>query len=287
MARLHVSSLFLAAALILSTGCTEDSSSSGSSGESGSLKSDCGTVFGGKLKNPIDKDDAIRGTVTVLGSNLLLFKSSVKSNLVKLQNLGVQSNEAKAKAAVNKLSALAATGQVYYYQASNDCEVEVEQGASGALGQLYSADGKNFSEALIDAGLAQLTTDQCNGSLLSSCYTALREDAAETIASELTSFLWKPVSDSNGKLAIHTGPSGTKVIVIGETGTNQGGGNGFGSLARFSKPGCSYGANIPVQVVNDKTGAAYTFNGSTTITIPNGCNRYCIKEGQLQLCPKT
>ena len=70
------------------------------------------------------------------------------------------------------------------------------------------------------------------------------------------------------------------------TGTNQGPGNGYGSLARFSQPGCAYGANVQVKVIDERTGAAYTFNGSDTITIPNGCNRYCIKEGAIALCPK-
>jgi hypothetical protein len=41
-----------------------------------------------------------------------------------------------------------------------------------------------------------------------------------------------------------------------------------------------------VKVIDERTGAAYTFNGSDTITIPNGCNRYCIKEGAIALCPK-
>ncbi len=286
MFRSTLKCLVLLSLVVVSSGCTKEDSGSDSSGDSGSFKSSCGTLLKGNLKNPIDKGDARVGTVTVLGSNLLLFKSSSQSLLVKLQNLGVQANAAKATASENKLKALAAEGQVYYYQATNGCEVEVEAGASGALGQMYSASGKNFSEVLIKAGLATLQVDQCDGQELSSCYTALKEGADETIASELTSFLWKPVSDSNGKLAIHTGPYGTTVLVNGVAGANQGGGNGYGSLARFSQPGCAYGANAQVKVIDSRTGAAYTFNGNDTITIPNGCNRYCIKNGALALCPK-
>lgn len=286
MNRSLFSSLLLAGSLVFSAGCTTEDTDSGSSGESGSFKSDCGTVYNGKLKLPVDKGSAQKGTVTVLGSNLLLFKSSKDTRLVKLHNLGVQSEDAKTGAAKNRLSALAAEGEVYYYQASKDCETEVESGALGSLGQFYSAKGTNFSEALINAGLAKLDTDECSGELLSKCYSALGENAQETVKEELEEFLWKPVSDSNGKLAVHTGPYDTSVIVSGERGTDQGPGNGFGSLARFSKPGCAYGANVKVKVIDSESGAAYTFNGSDTITIPNGCNRYCIKNGSIQLCPK-
>jgi len=286
MIRSRIHSLLLASTLAFSVGCTKDSSDDGTSNEDGSFKTSCGTVYKGSLENPIDKGDAKKGTVTVLGSNLLLFKSSSQTNLVKLQNIGAQGQEAKAKASMNKLSSLAAQGEVYYYQATKDCEAEVESGASGQIGQIFSANGANFSETLINAGLAKLDTDQCDGSLLSSCYNALEDQAQQTIAAELTQFLWKPVSDSNGKLAVHVGPYDTKVFVNGIEGSMQGSGNGYGDLARFPQPGCAYGA-ATVKVVDAKTGAAYTFNGSDTINIPNGCNRYCIKEGSLQVCPKS
>ena len=286
MVRTSFNTLLVASLIAFASGCTKEDSDSSSSGDSGSFRTSCGTLNKGDLENPIPKESARKGTATVLGANLLLFKSSDGSNLVKLQNLGVQSDAARATAAQNKLKALAAEGEVYYYQATKNCEAEVEAGASGSLGQVFSANGTNFSETLIKSGLARLEVDQCEGEQLDSCYQALDEDAQDTIAAELTKFLWKPVSDSNGKLAIHTGPYGTSVIVNGVTGTNQGPGNGYGSLARFSQPGCAYGANVQVKVIDERTGAAYTFNGSDTITIPNGCNRYCIKDGAIALCPK-
>lgn len=288
MVRASFNALLFVSLLAFSSGCTkEDSGDGGGSTEDGSFRTSCGTLRKGQLENPISKDSARKGSATVLGPNLLLFKSSDGSNLVKLQNLGVLSSEAKATGAQNRLKALAAEGEVYYYKATKDCEAEVEAGASGELGQVFSSSGKNFSETLIKAGLSNLEVDQCEGQQLDSCYQALDENAQQTIASELTALLWKPISDSNGKLAVHTGPSGTSVIVNGVTGTNQGGGNGFGSLARFSQPGCAFGANVQVKVIDERTGAAYTFNGSDTITIPNGCNRSCIKDGVIALCPKS
>lgn len=286
MLRSTLHSLLAISLVALSSGCTKEDSGSDSSGETGSLSSSCGTLLKGTLQNPIDKDSGRKGTATVMGPNLLLFKSTSGTNLVKLHNIGVQTNKAKATASENKLKALASEGDVYYYQATKNCEAEVEAGASGSLGQLFSASGKNFSEVLIKAGLANLEVDQCEGAQLDTCYKALNDEAEQAIASEITAFLWKPVSDSTGKLAVHSGPSGVSVIVNGVTGTNAGGGNGYGSLARFSQPGCAYGANARVQIVDERTGAAYTFNGSDTIIIPNGCNRYCIKNGALALCPK-
>ena len=287
-----LNSIFLAAALLLSVGCTKedssDDSSASASSESGSFRTSCGTVYKGDLQNPIDKDDAQKGKITVAGANLLIFESSEGGSkaLLKLHDLGVQYDDARAKAAQFRMKNLAAEGDVYYYQATKGCEVELDNGGKGTIGQVFSAKGTNFSEALISTGLANIETDECNGNLLTSCYTALEEEAAQTIAGELDSFLWKPISDSNGRLAIHTGPYDTTVIVLGETGTNSGPGNGYGSLARFSKPGCAYGAEVKVRVVDTSSGAAYTLNGNDTITIPNGCNRYCIKEGQIALCPK-
>lgn len=287
MKRSSISFIIAACALILSTGCTKQDSSSGNSGETGSLASDCGTVYKGNLKLPIDKSDASKGTVTVIGSNLLMFKTGSDSpRLVKLHNIAVMSDDVKARAAKKKLQTLAAEGDVYFYQATKDCQTTLDNGTEGSIGQFYSAKGTNFSEAIINAGLAEVDTDECNGSLLSDCYSALQDTAAQSVAGELEEFLWKPVSDSNGKLAVHSGPSDVSVIVNGERGTDQGGGNGFGSLARFTKPGCSYGANVKVQVIDSKTGGAYLFNGSDSLTIPNGCSRYCIKNGAIALCPK-
>lgn len=83
-------------------------------------------------------------------------------------------------------------------------------------------------------------------------------------------FLWKPASDSNGKLAIHT-PNNlhvTSITVGGETKTKPDGiGNGFRPLWRFGKAGGSYGAPVPV-AMKLADGRDYT------ATIPNGGQRW-------------
>jgi len=97
--------------------------------------------------------------------------------------------------------------------------------------------------------------------------------------------LWKPVSDSDGKLAIHTGPFNTSVIVNGELGENSGPGNGFGSLARFSRPGCGY-SDPQIQVIDNGTGRRYEVGGQTTFTVPLPCNRHCLEGDAIVACTK-
>jgi hypothetical protein len=186
---------------------------------------------------------------------------------------------------MSALESLAREGSAIFIPAGADCSASLDGGSTGSLGQLFTPSGRSYSEALISRGLATVSSDPCGGSLLTSCYRALQEEAASKYAGEIGRLLWKPVSDSNGKLAVHTEPYGTTVRVNGETGTNHGGGNGYGSLARFSKPGCAYGSNVRVEVF-DRNGAAYTFNGLPYIIIPSGCSRTCLDGSSLQQCAK-
>lgn len=64
----------------------------------------------------------------------------------------------------------------------------------------------------------------------------------------LQGFLWKPVSDSTGKLAILYPASIGKgtVYVNGEAGSYGGRGNGDREHYRFSKPGAAYGNDVNV-----------------------------------------
>ncbi len=83
-------------------------------------------------------------------------------------------------------------------------------------------------------------------------------------------FLWKPVSESNGKLAIHT-PNDLHVtsITVGEEkkSTPDGIGNGYRPLWRFSKPGSAYGAPVRV-TLNIADGRSHV------VTVPNGGQRW-------------
>ena len=283
--------IFSLAAIHAISGCTksEDGSESGGSGggngdnTKSAFSTSCGTVSGGKLQNPASPSDGFRSPITVLGPNLLSVTLPTGPLMVKLHGLDAPYGS-KGESAKAYLQALAVEEGIFI-PADRDCTASLEGGV-GALGQVFTASGKSYSESLITRGLASLESDPCGGDLLSTCYGALKEDTDSKIAGEVGRLLWKPVSDSNGKLAVHTEPYGTTVKVNGEIGTNQGGGNGYGSLARFTKPGCAYGASVRVQVLDEK-GAAYTVNGATEIIIPSGCARTCVEGPTIKQCSKS
>lgn len=75
-------------------------------------------------------------------------------------------------------------------------------------------------------------------------------------------FLWKPISDSTGKLAVLV-PAGAGVVYVsGSAGDYGGNGNGGRDHYRFPQSGGAYGMNVNV-----------TF-GSNSVIIPDGSLRY-------------
>jgi hypothetical protein len=291
MKRAIFSTFCLTILAFAATGCTtEDDGSSSSTSSSATattnpFTTDCSTVIDGSLVNPVKKKDGILGKVSVAGPNLLVMTTEKDGDfLVKLHSLGVPYNDAEQAGAERLLEDLAKE-DAYFFKASDDCTTSVGQGQTGYIGQLFTTSGKSYSETLLKKAYGKTSGDPCSGSLLTTCYRALQEDAEASTAGELEAFLWKPVSDSNGKLAIHSSPSDTIIKIGGETGTTQGGGNGYAQLGRFSKPGCAYGKNIQVKAYNSK-GAPYRINGNDYLTIPDGCGRYCLKNGAIVACPK-
>jgi hypothetical protein len=276
--------------LLVVAGCTKSEDET-SNGDPRAFTSDCGTVQTNAVVNPIEAKIAERGAVTPVSPNLVLMGKSI----IKLHAINAATSNNKIKAALDLMGRLAAQGDAYVFRAAPGCTATISGGEQeeGIVGQVFSADGTNFSEALLKAGLATAdTSDVCKGFLIGSCYQALqRGDAGRgssgggsSVTGEITKFLWKPVSDSDGRLAVHVTPAGT-VVVNGETGTMKGPGNGYAELGRFSKTGCGYGAGASVQIL-DREGVPLTLNGSDTITIPNGCNRYCLEGGQIVQCVK-
>jgi hypothetical protein len=284
-------SISLAFTLTLATGCVKKEDDSSNSGEDttseASLKpfqTDCGTVIDASLQNPVEPKGGMRGRVTVAGPNLLVMTPTTGGPiLVKFHALGVPYNQALQNGAKRALEELAKEEAVFF-PASKSCTTTIST-STGMVGQVFTATGKSYSETLLNQGYGRVEGDGCDASLIYSCYAALQEEAAKNFAGEVEAFLWKPISDSDGKLAIHSTPADTVIEVNGETGRDFGPGNGYASLARFSKPGCSYGKNVTVKLTNSQ-GAPYRVNGKSTITIPDGCQRYCLKDGALALCPK-
>jgi hypothetical protein len=272
------------AVLSLLVACTKDPTSGnggneGSQENSSDFRSNCGTVLDGSLQNPVRPKDGLRGSARYIGANLIALRTDQGEILVKVHGLGVPFENYKVNGAKQTIEQLNSEGEAYFYKAEPDCDVSLSDGGLGVIGHVFSATGKSYAETILTNGYGLARTDMCQGNLISECYGILQEEADAVVAGELDEFLWKPVSDNDGKLAIHTGPYGTSVIVNGELGTNRGPGNGFGSLARFRSSGCSYGS-ARVEVVNAE-GAAYLINGQRSVTIPNGCQRWVLRGGQL------
>jgi hypothetical protein len=279
-------------ALFQITACT-DSSSDGSSEEAppsddgssaGEARTNCGVVIDNSLKNPVSVADGIPVRIeSVADSNALIVVNATGGRfIVKLHGVSNEPLGLK-ESAISHLGTFVGS-TVLYVSAGDNCPATVSGGGQGQLGQLITNSGVSIAESLIRTSFATSTaSDACGSSLVSSCFTALAQ-SAPLVAGELSAFLWKPIAESDGNLAIHTGPFGSTVIVNGEVGRNQGPGNGFGSLARFSKPGCAYGNNSIT--VRDTRGYVYTVGGQASFNVPNPCGRHCLQNGQIVACSK-
>jgi len=267
-------------------GCTKSESDAGeqrSGGNGRSFTVDCGIVLNGDMRNPVTADEGMEVRAQVADANVLVVEptSGGQPQLIKLQGIG-QGDEYSRKASMMLLRSIT-SGRLYYYPAGEGCIADVP-GGRATVGSLVTSDGRSVAEELARTGLVPVSSnDVCGGDEIEGCLVALQE-TDELTAGELTEFLWKPESDSDGNLAVHTGPSNTIVTVNGETGENQGGGNGFGSLARFSRNGCAY-SQPSIKVMN-KDGIPYTIAGQTTFTVSDPCQRHCLEGGQLVRCYK-
>ena len=245
----------------------------------------CGVIADGERKSTVSADEATEVQITGVtgGNQVVVLMPEGETVLIKLHGIGEASGP-RAQQAINTLSSLA-TGTQSLFRAGATCDVATPTGSRGLVGQLFTKEGMSLSEAMAQSGLVEATIDEpCASAEYSNCLAQLGEKAQVT-AGELTAFLWKPESDSDGHLAIHTGPYGTEVIVNGERGRNQGPGNGYGSLARFSKGGCAYAAPR-IQVVNSYSGLPYTVGGKSTFTLSSPCERHCLQGGEIVRCSK-
>jgi hypothetical protein len=264
---------------------SEDSSSAEASTEG--FRTECGTVQGGEVFNPVNPSDGDRAQARVLGPNLVAIKRSRVEEFVKLHGLDVPGSIEQRNGAELLMEKLSSEGEVYFYQTDKTCTTDLDSGRVGLIGQIFSASGKSFSEELIKAGFADVGTDVCSGELIGPCYRALLEESITPTPTPEPEFegpstpagfiLWKPVADSDGRLAIHSVPYGTTVRVNGETGTNRGPGNGYGSLARFRKNGCGYGKNPRIELIMSD-GSKFMFGDQEFARVPDGCQRWVIDQ---------
>lgn len=100
--------------------------------------------------------------------------------------------------------------------------------------------------------------------------------ASTSSSTVIKNFIWKPKSEKNGKLVVLVNPTNVRIEVTGsisETLSDFGPSNGKGTTARGSFAGCSYGSNVKVEFFNSSGARINVSDGSTKVTVPNGCNR--------------
>jgi hypothetical protein len=95
-------------------------------------------------------------------------------------------------------------------------------------------------------------------------------------SSVVSRFIWKPESERDGKLVVLVNPTNVRVVVTGdisETLSNSGPSNGFGTTARGSFGGCSYGNSVLVEFFDSQGRRVLVSGGRSGITVPEGCKR--------------
>jgi hypothetical protein len=269
--------LVLATTLLL--GCTkEDSGNSDSSqGGSGRSSSQCGVVVDGSLKNPASLENASAVSIAqVISGNLLILFPDGKPQqrmLVKLHGIDASRDNFKNQRAIKELRERTAGG-AFFFKATKDCEVDVN-GGRATIGTLVTAGGLNLNEFLLINSLVEADSrDACGGELIGSCYSALAEDATDSVAGQLKcGFLWKPASDKDGNLAVLVDECDVDVYANGEKLSQAGSGNGRCTTTRSGKPGCSYGGRATVKVIDQRSGLPYVFPNGSTEFVLDGCKR--------------
>ncbi len=95
--------------------------------------------------------------------------------------------------------------------------------------------------------------------------------------SRITSFIWKPESDSTGKLVVLVNPRNVRIEVqgdISETLKDFGPSNGKGTTARANHTGCDFGDNVILEFFEAATGKRIlSRTGKTALLVPDGCER--------------
>lgn len=274
--------------LVLSTsGCSSGGGGDDdqSSGDDGSVKAqfatECGTVEAGLLSNPVDAKQQVQ-VVRVVDSNLIIVRDAADPAagdiLVKLLGLQPSARGANAISVLESLS----TADAFLIPSNGVCTTTVQGGGTALVGELFSADGKSFSEELLKSGSSGDVepSGSCGESLVAACHAAIKEANAISSAGQITDFLWKPQADSDynkGSPVIHVNPCNATVYVNGEALHDFGPGNGRCNTSRMFRSCGSFGTNIKVEVIDNETGLPY-FNGEDPfVIVPNGCSRYEFK----------
>jgi len=241
----------------------------------------CGLVIEGSLQQTSSARDAESVSVEPISGDTLIVTrlegaQAGSTQLVKLH--GVSSgNSFSNSLAVDRIRATLGSEPAALVIPSYDgsCGVFVAGGGEGVVAQIFSSTGVSLNELLLSQGLVEARTDVCQSELLQSCYMEMEAEAISP--KRITDFLWKPISESNGNLAVLVDPFQISVFVSGAVNDsliNTGPSNGRGTTARSASfPGSRFGSNVLVEFFDENGKRVLLNNGERSIVIPNGADR--------------
>ncbi|MDZ4787048.1 MAG: hypothetical protein SGJ02_13325 [bacterium] len=280
-------SIIISSLLIIS-GCTKSPDDSSSSSDSFNSNIDasaarvrCGVFTDDEFQSDVPFNSAEPVKVRALSSDLVIITRTTGEDintkqLVKLQGITTSGlSSGKISRGVDLIEQNASFDALFL-AAGEGCSVTVNGGGQGVFGHLFTSDLKSINEMLLEKGLALPETGICGGDSLAGCYAGIevQEEISDQVIDHV---LWKPVSDSDGKLVVLSSAFDVNVSVEGSissmAGKRIGPGNGFGESSRFPYAGCAYGSNIKLTFTDLQDRIVPLANGETSVAIPNGCQR--------------
>lgn len=236
----------------------------------------CGTPVDGALVNPATNDHAEAVNVQAVTSDTLIVtrlegSQAGATQLVKLQGITGDGGSS----GVNVINGLLAGGPAALVLPGSDCAVTADGGGQGVAAQLFTLGGESINERLLSEGAVRTAVDVCGSELLSGCYQTIEAEAISP--KRIHDFLWKPVSESNGNLAVLVDPADITVVVTGavsDTLINTGPSNGRGTTARSGRfSGGEFGNNVLVEFFDENGKRVLVNNGDRAIVIGVGSQR--------------
>lgn len=271
--------------LVLLGGCTKSPSDGNDESSVETNSASVATIKCGVFTNdsfnpglPLEALEPVR--VNAIGADVVIIKRTTgeqagNEQLVKLQGITADGlSDGQIKRAQQMIADVAGFN-AFFLAAGDSCAVTVPGGGQGTVGQIITSDQESLSEILVANGLAFPQPGSCGGDALAGCYAGI-EVTEELSDQVITHLLWKPVSDSNGKLVILHDAFAVQVSVEGAassmSGQDTGPSNGYAATIRYPLSGCAYGS--PTLRFKDRLDRTVALgNGETSLRIPNGCER--------------
>lgn len=258
------------------------SSSSSGTAESPELLSQCGTVINmSEVVNPVPAGTAERVTVTANRPDAVVIThldgdQAGNPQVVKLHGAALaEMSGFRFDNGVNLINQLAAAGAYYVPAgAEGECPTTIDGTVQGVVGQIYTLTGQNITEELIQVGSLVPSAEGCAGDQLAACYASLEVNVPVS-SQRVSRFIWKPVAERDGNLVVLVDAFNATIEVRGaitQTLVDFGPSNGYGTTARASKPGCSFGS-AQVYFFDAQGRQILVADGSEFVSIPNGCDR--------------